>query len=100
MAGRTSDVEKVGFEDSHQVEDAVLALASDELVSNFTPEEQRRIIWKINFCLLLTLGFFYMIILMDRTHLGAASGTQSTFSLFRYVLPRSQVDLCFSFDEF
>jgi hypothetical protein len=39
MAERTSDVEKVGFEDSHQGEDAVLALASDERVNNFTIEE-------------------------------------------------------------
>lgn len=47
MAERISDVEKIGFEDSHQVEDAVLALASDERVNPFTLEEQRSIIWRI-----------------------------------------------------
>lgn len=70
MAERTSDTEKVGFQGSHQVEDAVLALASDERVNAFTLEEQRSIIGRINLRLLLTLGFLYMIILVDRTHLG------------------------------
>jgi hypothetical protein len=74
MAERTSDVEKVGLEDDHQVEDAILALANDERVNSFTPQEQRSIIWRIDRRLVLTLGFLYMISLMDRTNLGAASG--------------------------
>jgi hypothetical protein len=100
MAERTSDTEKVGFQDSHQVEDAVLALASDERVNAFTLEEQRSIIWKIDCRLVLTLGFLYKISLVDRTNVGAASGMQPTFPLFRYLLPRSRVDLGFSFNEF
>jgi hypothetical protein len=75
MAERTSDVEKHGLDDDTQVEDAVLALANDERVNTFTPEEQRSIIWRIDRRLVLTLGFLYMISLMDRTNLGAASGT-------------------------
>jgi hypothetical protein len=74
MAERTSDVEKPGLDDDAQVEDAVLALANDERINTFTPAEQRNIIWRIDRRLVLTLGFLYMISLMDRTNLGAASG--------------------------
>jgi hypothetical protein len=74
MAERTSDVEKPGLGDDTQVEDAVLALANDERVTAFTPAEQRSIIWRVDRRLVLTLGFLYMISLMDRTNLGAASG--------------------------
>jgi hypothetical protein len=73
MAERTSDVEKPGLDET-QVEDAVIALANDDRVNSFTPEEQRSIIWRIDRRLVLTLGFLYMISLMDRTNLGAASG--------------------------
>jgi len=74
MAERTSDVEKPGLGGDTQVEDAVLALANDERVTAFTPAEQRSIIWRVDCRLVLTLGFLYMISLMDRTNLGAASG--------------------------
>jgi hypothetical protein len=77
MAERTSDVEKPGL-DEHQVEDAVLALANAERVNTFTSEEQKSIIWRIDCRLVLTLGFLYMISLMDRTNLGAASGKRFT----------------------
>ncbi|PMD62712.1 phthalate transporter [Hyaloscypha bicolor E] len=73
MAERTSDVEKPGLGGDTQVEDAVLALANDERVTAFTPAEQRSIIWRVDRRLVLTLGFLYMISLMDRTNLGAAS---------------------------
>lgn len=76
MTDRNSDVEKVGFEDHNdQVEDAVLALATDDRVNAFTEKEQRRIIWRIDRRLVVTLGCLYMISLLDRTNLGAASGT-------------------------
>jgi len=87
MAERTSDVEKPGLGDDTQVEIAMpglgddtqveiamLALANDERVTAFTPAEQRSIIWRVDCRLVLTLGFLYMISLMDRTNLGAASG--------------------------
>jgi len=48
-------------------------LAHDARFSAFTPAEQRHIIWRIDRRLVLTLGFLYMISLMDRTNLGAAS---------------------------
>lgn len=89
MAERTSDVEKPGLDDDHQLEDAVLALAADERVNAFTPEEQKNIIWRIDRRLVLTLGFLYMISLMDRTNLGAASGMWFRFQLLlhRSLLP-------------
>ena len=89
MAERVSDVEKPGLDD-HQVEDTVLALANDERVNTFTPEEQRSIIWRIDRRLVLTLGFLYMISLMDRTNLGAASGACFLFPFRR----RSPVSGC------
>jgi len=39
----------------------------------FTPEEQRRIIRRIDIRLVLMAGTMYCISLMDRTNLGAAS---------------------------
>lgn len=72
MADRFSDIEKPGLEET-QVEDAVIALATDERVNSLTAEEQRSIIWRIDRRLVLTLGFLYMISLMDRTNLGSAS---------------------------
>jgi hypothetical protein len=48
--------------------------ASDEaILAQFSPEEERRIIRKIDVRLVLTVGFMYCISLMDRTNLSAAN---------------------------
>jgi sugar phosphate permease len=47
--------------------------ALDERIDQFTPEEQKKIIRRIDRRLVLTLGFLYCVSLMDRTNLGIAS---------------------------
>ncbi|CZR65088.1 related to permease of the major facilitator superfamily [Phialocephala subalpina] len=61
----------------------IKALAQDRRITGFTVQEQKSIIWKIDRRLVLTLGFLYMISLMDRTNLGAASiaGTQKELEM-------------------
>jgi len=45
----------------------------NERIEQFTPEEQKKIIRRIDRRLVLTLGFLYCVSLMDRTNLGIAS---------------------------
>lgn len=71
MAERTSGGEKAGLED--HIERSDLELSTDSRITAFTLEEQRAIIWRVDRRLVLTLGFLYMISLMDRTNLGAAA---------------------------
>ncbi len=72
---RFSDVEKpeVDERDLTPEEQAGYALAQDPRITAFDLKEQRSIIWKVDRRLVLTLGFLYMISLVDRTNLGAAS---------------------------
>ncbi|TVY41700.1 putative transporter [Lachnellula subtilissima] len=72
MTEATLEGEKGGLDGDH-VERTVIELSTDSRVTAFTPEEQRAIIWRIDRRLVLTLGFLYMISLMDRTNLGAAA---------------------------
>lgn len=65
------DGEKAGLED--HVERDVLELSTDSRITAFTLQEQKAIIWRVDRRLVLTLGFLYMISLMDRTNLGAAA---------------------------
>lgn len=44
----------------------------DERINAFTPEEQKKIIRRVDKRLVLTLGFLYCVSLMDRTNLGIA----------------------------
>jgi hypothetical protein len=43
---------------------------NDERINAFTPEEQRKIIRRIDYRLVITLGLMYCVSLMDRTNLG------------------------------
>ena len=45
---------------------------NDAAINRFTPEEQRRIVRKVDLRLIPTLGFMYCVSLMDRTNLGVA----------------------------
>ncbi|THX26171.1 retrograde regulation protein 2 [Aureobasidium pullulans] len=45
---------------------------NDARIEAFTPEEQKKIIWRIDRRLVLTLGFLYCVSLMDRTNTGIA----------------------------
>lgn len=46
--------------------------ANNVRIAAFTPEEQKRIVRKIDLRLVPTLGFMYCVSLMDRTNLGIA----------------------------
>ncbi len=57
--------------------------------SEFTPDEQRAILRRIDYRLVTTVGFMYCVSLMDRTNLGAANiagmSTELVLSGNRYV---------------
>ncbi len=55
--------------------------ASDDYECEFTPEEQRKIIHRIDRRLVVTVGVLYCISLMDRTNLSAASIAGSVDSI-------------------
>ncbi|KAI9372451.1 major facilitator superfamily domain-containing protein [Aspergillus egyptiacus] len=45
----------------------------DDIINSFTPQQRKRLIRRIDIRLVITLGFLYLISLLDRTNLGAAS---------------------------
>jgi len=49
------------------------SLDNDARINALTPEEQKKVIWRIDVRLILTLGFMYCASLMDRTNLGIAA---------------------------
>jgi hypothetical protein len=63
------DSEKNGVQELERTTTEV----NDADISEFSPEEQKRIIRRIDFRLVTTLGVLYMCSLMDRTNLGAAN---------------------------
>lgn len=69
--------------------EAVSPAATDTEHDEFTPEEQKQIIRRIDRRLVVTLGILYCVSLMDRTNLGAAviagMGTELMLVGDRYV---------------
>ncbi|KAF1358076.1 MFS general substrate transporter [Lizonia empirigonia] len=61
--GRVTEIERVDSADSK---------LNNDRINTFTPEEQRKIIRKVDMRLIPTLGFMYCVSLMDRTNLGVA----------------------------
>jgi MFS family permease len=59
--GIAQEIERVDSENSNQAK-----------IDAFTPEEQKKIIRKVDLRLIPTLGFMYCVSLMDRTNLGVA----------------------------
>jgi len=61
---------------------------TDVRINALTPEEQKKVIRRIDYRLVLTLGFMYCVSLMDRTNLGiavvAGMGTDLVLIGFRY----------------
>ncbi|KAJ5692551.1 hypothetical protein N7462_001974, partial [Penicillium macrosclerotiorum] len=45
----------------------------EEILNSMTPEEEKKLIRRIDIRLVITLGFLYCISLLDRTNMGAAS---------------------------
>ncbi|KAF3032856.1 hypothetical protein E8E12_002344 [Didymella heteroderae] len=63
--------EKAGITEIERVDSAESKLNNDR-INTFTPEEQKKIIRKVDLRLIPTLGFMYCVSLMDRTNLGVA----------------------------
>lgn len=68
------------MKDSHhegQVEDIgeieKSAFHNEEIINSFTPDEQKKIVRRIDVRLVLTMGCLFIVSLLDRTNLGAAS---------------------------
>ncbi|GAM86247.1 hypothetical protein ANO11243_042590 [Dothideomycetidae sp. 11243] len=78
-----SDIEKDQFAVSRleQVESRSSEKVHDAHINAFTPEEQRKIIWRIDRRLVLTLGFLYCVSLMDRTNTGIAAVAGMAYDL-------------------
>jgi hypothetical protein len=64
------DAEKTG---ANHIERTPSEESNDGHIAEFTPEEQKKIIHRIDRRLVTTLGLLYMCSLMDRTNLGAAN---------------------------
>ncbi len=65
-AEKSADMDQVALKSEYTVD-------TDPRVTAFSYAEQKKIIRRIDLRLVLTLGLMYMISLMDRTNLGAAS---------------------------
>lgn len=80
-------LEHVDSDQEHHASEKIARL--HEIESEFTPEEQRKIIHRIDRRLIITVGVMYCVSLMDRTNLSAASIAGMTEDLvligFRYV---------------
>jgi hypothetical protein len=69
-----ADVEKVdGVQQLERSISQESHLSDQAHIDAFTPEEQKKIIRRIDFRLVTTLGFMYCVSLMDRTNLGIAA---------------------------
>jgi hypothetical protein len=58
---------------SEEVERTASEDSNDARISAFTPQEQKKIIRRVDMRLVTTLGALYCASLMDRTNLGAAN---------------------------
>jgi hypothetical protein len=66
-----SDFEKTAHDD--HIERTASEEADDARINQFTPEQQRKIIFHVDCRLVVTLGILYCTSLMDRTNLGSAA---------------------------
>jgi MFS family permease len=62
----------VYLEQTDTISDDKSEAVNDARIAAFTPDEQKKIIWRIDRRLVLTLGFLYCVSLMDRTNTGIA----------------------------
>jgi len=69
-----SDIEKPLAEHVDEVNSKRLSHGSDEdILAEFTPEEIKKVIHRIDRRLVVTVGLMYCVSLMDRTNLSAAA---------------------------
>lgn len=67
---------KISDAEVHQLERRVSQesdLSNQAHIDALTPEEQKKLIWRVDCRLVLTCGFMYCVSLMDRTNLGIAA---------------------------
>lgn len=62
------EVEKAGIEHLERTISGDSDAANDARIAALTPEEQKKVIRRIDIRLVLTLGFMYCVSLMDRTN--------------------------------
>lgn len=67
------DAEKTDLKDAQHIERSISTEDNDAIIAEFTLEEQKKIIWRVDRRLVTTLGVLYMASLMDRTNLSAAN---------------------------
>lgn len=88
-----ASLDKLGEVPAYPVESRVEARDGDAASYGFTPEEEKRIIRRVDRRLVTTLGVLYCVSLMDRTNLGAANIAGMSVELLltgnRYVSPLS-----------
>ncbi|CAK7221443.1 hypothetical protein SEUCBS140593_004570 [Sporothrix eucalyptigena] len=65
--------EKIGSDGVSGVAAAERAALDAEVLNEFSPEEQKRIMRHVDRRLVVTIGFMYCVSLMDRTNLGSAN---------------------------
>ena len=89
-----SDHEKA----THEQSESDLSVDYNAAINAFTPEEQKKIMWRIDVRLVLTLGFMYCVSLMDRTNLGIVAVAGMAYDLKTTVGARySLITLVFFF---
>lgn len=73
------------------------AVVNDARIDALTPEEQKKVIRRIDYRLVLTLGFMYMVSLMDRTNLGIAAVAGMSVDLKLSIGARYSIITCIFF---
>jgi len=79
------DPEKAGFDNADEIRSSSNDSQGIDVDAGFTPEEQRRIIRRIDRRLVVTVGAMYCVSLMDRTNLSAAAIAGMTKELSLYL---------------
>lgn len=78
--------------------DSNFSVDYDAVINSSTPAEQKKVMWRIDVRLVLTLGFMYCVSLMDRTNLGIAAVAGMSYDLRTTVGARySLITLVFFF---
>ncbi|QDS72313.1 hypothetical protein FKW77_007521 [Venturia effusa] len=88
-----NEVEKLSnnTNNSNGTEKSPTRTPEQDIIDSFTPEEQRKIIHRVDRRLVPTLGLLYAISLMDRTNLGNASIAGMSRDLGLGIAPRYSV---------
>lgn len=75
----TPEIEKAGLEHIERTTSEDSDAVHDARIAALTPEEQKKVIRRIDIRLVLTLGFMYCVSLMDRTNTVCRSSRRVEF---------------------